>query len=405
MIGLLLTWLALSQAPQNANPPWPGLWGPSRDATAAAAGMPDRPKGFKEAWRRKSAGGYAEVAIGSRALVTMELRGDIDYVVALDPRTGKDIWHSAIGPTYRGHDGSHDGPIATPAIDGGDVFAVGPHGHLVAVDAETGKERWRHDLVKAFSASVPAYGFGTSPLVAGPFVVVQTGGEKSSGLLAFERTTGRLAWSGPHAKGVHYSSPVLATLAGTRQIVAAAGDRVYSASPEDGRLLWSVAGPGIGEETMNPPIVLPDDRVLLTFWGEAVLLKIARKDGAFTATEVWRSPRLRHSQGPAIYRDGFIYGFGAAFLVCLDASNGEVRWRQRTYEGSLVRIGTHLLVLGRASGELFVVQAVPDKFVEVTRTTVFTPGATSITGPSVAGRRVYLRNVEEIVAVTIEGES
>ena len=404
MIGVLLAWLALAQPSQTGNiAPWPGLWGPSRDASATAAGLPERPRAFKELWRRKSAGGYSEVSIGNGAVVTMELRGGVDYVVALDPVAGKEIWNAVIGPTYRGHDGSHDGPIATPAIDGRDVFAVGPNGHLVALDAETGKERWRHDILKEFSASSPAYGFGTSPLIVGSFVVVQTGGEKSQGLLAFDRASGRLAWSAPHAKGRNYASPTLGTLAGTLQIVVSAGDRVYAASPEDGRLLWSFAGPGASEETFNPPIVLPDDRVLLTFWGEAVMLKIARTDGAFTATEVWRSPRIRNSQGPTIYRDGFLYGFAGAFMVCLDASTGDVRWRQRTYEGSVVRLGANLLVLGRSSGELFVVQAVPDKFVEIVRTNVFTAGATSITGVSVAGRRVYLRNVEEIVAVTIEG--
>jgi hypothetical protein len=195
----------------------------------------------------------------------------------------------------------------------------------------------------------------------------------------------------------------IGTLAGTRQIVVGAGDGVYAASPKDGRRLWSFAGPGASEETTNAPIILPDDRVLLTFWEEAVMLKVARKDGAFTATELWRSPRIRHSQGPTIYRDGFLYGFGGAFMVCIDAANGEVRWRQRTYEGSLVRMGTHLLVLGRASGELFVVQAVPGKFVEVVRAGVFTPGATSITGVSVAAAGLPTQR-GRIVAVTIEGD-
>jgi hypothetical protein len=52
---------------------------------------------------------------------------------------------------------------------------------------------------------------------------------------------------------------------------------------------------------------------------------------------------------------------------------------------------------------LHVVDASPKGFSEIARTTVFTAGATSITGPSVAGGRVYLRNLEEIVALTIEG--
>jgi outer membrane protein assembly factor BamB len=273
----------------------------------------------------------------------------------------------------------------------------------VAFDAATGKERWRHDLVGEFQATPPIYGFGSSPLVDGSRVVVLTGGEKSRGMLAFDRATGRLLWSAPHAARPSYSSPVLATLAGARQILGAAGDRFFAVSPDDGRMLWSIAGPGDGEGVANPPIVLPGDRVLFTYWTESVLVGVTRRNDGFAATEIWRSPRLRASYSPTVYRDGFLYGFNGPFLLCRDAATGDVRWRQRMYEGTIVGLGRHVLVLVRTSGNLHVVEASPSGFSEVTRATVFTAGATSITGPSVAGGRVYLRNVEEMVALAIEG--
>jgi hypothetical protein len=73
------------------------------------------------------------------------------------------------------------------------------------------------------------------------------------------------------------------------------------------------------------------------------------------------------------------------------------------YEGTLVGIGEHLLVLNRGSGNLHLVKASPAGFSEVFQTAVFTPGATSITGPSTAGNRIFLRNVEEIAAFAFEG--
>ena len=197
---------------------WPGLWGPSRNGESAAGPTSLAPA--NELWRRKSAGGYAEVAVADGRAITMELREGSDFVVALDAATGRERWAVRVGQTYKGHDGSADGPIATPAIDGDLVFAAGPHGMLVALDAATGAERWRHDLVREFGAKVPAYGFAASPLVENGLVVIATGGPDSRGLLAFERATGRLAWNTAHAKAVGYSSPVLATLAGTRQVVA-----------------------------------------------------------------------------------------------------------------------------------------------------------------------------------------
>lgn len=56
------------------------------------------------------------------------------------------------------------------------------------------------------------------------------------------------------------------------------------------------------------------------------------------------------------------------------------------------------------AGNLHVVQASPAGFTEVIRAAVFTPGATSMTGPSIAGRRIFVRNSEEIVALAIEGK-
>lgn len=381
---------------------WPGVWGPARNGSSI--GAPSRPTGFRELWRRKTQGGYSEVAVTTRTAVTMEARDGRDDVVAFEPESGRELWRARIGPTYRGHDGSHDGPIATPAVDGNDVYVVGPHGSFVALDATTGKERWRHDLAKDFGASPMIYGFGSSPLVDGSSVVVQTGGAQSRGLMAFDRASGKLRWNVAQGLRGGYSSPSIGTLAGTRQIIASAGDRVYAVAPADGAVLWSIAGPGDGETVANPPQVLSEDRVLITFWGEAVMLKLARNGDRLSATELWRSPRLRNAYSPTILRQGHLFGFNGPFLSCVDAATGEVEWRQRMHEGTIVGAGDNLFVLGRTSGNIHVVEASPAGFTEVTRAAVLTPGATSMTGPSVAGHRVFVRNSEEIVALAIEGK-
>ena len=398
-ITLVSSTFAFTSHAQSPNGAWPGLWGSARNGSAAGVAAPSA---MKELWRKPSAGGYSEVISAGDRAYTLELRDGVDFVVGLDAQSGKELWRTRIAETYRGHDGSHDGPISTPALEGNDLVALGPNGHLVAIDASSGKERWRHDLVKEFGAAAPVYGFGSSPLIEGRLVIVQIGGDKAAGLLAFDRATGARAWQALQGKGVTYSSAVVATIAGQRQVLAA-NDRVFAVDPATGSVLWSVAGAPGSEEVNNSPQALPDDRVLLTFWGEAILLKIARQDNAFTATEVWRGSRIRNTQGPAIYKDGHIYGFAGPIMVCVDAATGEVKWRQRTYEGSLVGYGDHLLLLGRASGELAIVRASPQGYSELARTRVFTPGSTSITGPAPSGDRIFLRNVEEIVALHVEG--
>jgi outer membrane protein assembly factor BamB len=391
---------AITVAAQEASlpaPDWPGLWGPARNAVASAAVAPARTA--KPLWQRKSQGGYSEVAVAGARVVTMDLRGGTDYVVALDAETGKDLWATPVGPTYRGHDSSEDGPIATSAIDGGDVFAVGPHGVLVALDLTTGRERWRHDLVAAFGAAPPIWGFAASPLVDGQLVIVPTGGAKS-GLLAFDRASGRLRWSALPGLSRGYSSAVAATVAGTRQVIVVRGDRVAAVSPDDGRELWSAPGLGASEEILNTPLVLPGDRVLLTHVKESFLLRIARHGDRLVAEEVWRSPRVKVSMSPAIHVNGLLYAFSSAQLVCIDPATGDVRWRERTGDGTLAAAGTTLFLVTRA-GDLVLADASPAGYREASRTRAFASGGSTVTGPSIAGGRLYLRGTKEIAAFAL----
>jgi outer membrane protein assembly factor BamB len=396
LCSLLL--LAYSHARASSPGEWPGLWGPSRNGSSTEAFAVSRGKP-EVLWRRPVDGGYSEIAIHAGRAFTMELRNGADFIVSLDAATGREHWRVRVGPTYRGHGGSDDGPISTPAVEGNDVFALGPHGHLIAVEVATGKERWRHDLVNAFGATAPTWGFAASPLIAGRLVIVPTGGPNSKGLLAFDRASGRLVWNAAVAKATAYSSAVSATIAGVPQVIAVASDRVFGVQPGDGRVLWSAPGPGGSIEVSNSALVLPGNRLLLSNWEQSVMLGISYGDGVFSTREIWRSPRLRNSNGPTIYRDGFLYGFAGSILVCMNADTQEVRWRERTGAGTLIIVGDDLVILGQDSGELQIARVSPDAFTLRHRMPVLEAGMRAVTGPSFANGHLYLRNLKEIVAL------
>ena len=395
-VGLATISLSAQDTTRNA-PGWPGLWGPSRNAVTSA--LPSAPRSARHLWHRSSQGGYSELAIAGQRIITMDLRDGVDHVIALDANTGKDIWATRVGPTYRGHDSSEDGPIATPTIDGADVFAVGPHGVLIALDLKTGRERWRHDLRTAFGAEMPGWGFAASPLVEGQLVIVASGGTKSPGLLAFDRTSGKLRWSALPGLSPGYSSAVAATLAGTRQVIVVR-DRVAAVSPADGRELWSSRGLPGKEEILNSALVLPSDRVLLTHSNESWLVRIARRDNRLIAEEVWRSPRVRVMMSPAVYVNGSLYAFSGAQLACIDPDTGETRWRERTDNGTLAAAGTTLFLLTRA-GDLIIADASPEGYRERSRTRAFSSGGSTVTGPSIADGRLYIRSTKEMAAFAL----
>ena len=391
--------LLLTQAPVLLAD-WPGLWGPARNGTTPGR-LTLSSSEPKVLWRRPVGGGYSEIAVHGNRAFTMELHDGVDYVTAVDAASGRELWRVRVGATYRGHGGSDDGPISTPAVEGNDLFALGPHGQLIAIDVASGKERWRHDLVSALGATAPTWGFAASPLIEGTLVIVPTGGPQSRGLLAFDRSTGKLVWNASVSKFTGYASAVSATVGGVRQVITVATDSVYAVAPADGRVLWTAPGPGSQGEVANSPLVLPGDRVLVSNWDQSVLFGVSRTDGQFTTREIWRSPRLRASNGPTIYLNGALYGFSGAFLTGVNADTGEERWRERSGAGTVIAVGNQLLFLSQDSGELQVAAVTPEAFTVQGRARVLTPGVRAVTGPSFADGRLFVRNLKEIVAIQV----
>ena len=404
MRTVVLVLVAASLAPPRPAAPsdaWPGLWGPTGDGRADASAR--LPAGatlrVREAWRRPLGSGFSAIAVAGGRGYTAFSDGAHEQAVAFDPATGRELWRADLGETYRGHDGSKDGPASTPATDGERVFIVGRNGRLVALHAASGQVAWQHDLPTELGAPAPFYGFTTSPLVNGAHVIVQAGGEKSS-LVAFDRVRGTVAWAAAHSKTAGYSSPVRATLGGVAQLLVMANDLLYGARPEDGGLLWSHPT-GWGDEALRAPLAVGGDRVLISGMNEAKLIELKKDGERFVAREAWTTPRLKNSLSPTLFEDGRLYGFGSGYLVCLDPGQGELVWREKVYAGALIFVDGHALILGAESGELRLARLSARGYEPRLQVPVFNAGATSVTGPAFAGGRLFLRNAEEIVALDI----
>ena len=53
------------------------------------------------------------------------------------------------------------------------------------------------------------------------------------------------------------------------------------------------------------------------------------------------------------------------------------------------------------SGLLRLIAADPTKYRELARLEVLKPGATTLAGPAITNGRIYVRNLEEVVAITV----
>ena len=108
---------------------------------------------------------------------------------------------------------------STPAVAGERLFVAGMRDVLVCLDTRDGKQLWRKDFVKQLGTPLPNFGFVCSPLVDGMAVYVQAG----ASLIKLDKTTGEILWRSLKDEGgmggSAFSSPIITTLAGERQLV------------------------------------------------------------------------------------------------------------------------------------------------------------------------------------------
>ena len=98
----------------------------------------------------------------------------------------------------------------------------------------------------------------------------------------------------------------------------------------------------------------------------------------------------------SVLHDGFIYGLDESILTCIDASNGELKWKGGRYGyGQVMLASGHLIVLTE-QGELALVRADPKAHQEITRFPAI-EGKTW-NHPAMSDGILLVRNIEEMAA-------
>ena len=155
---------------------------------------------------------------------------------------------------------------ATPACDGERLFVAGMRDLLVCLDARTGQERWRFDFVKKLEAPVPDFGCVCSPLVDGDAVYVQAG----ASVVKLHKQTGELLWRSLKDQGGMwgsvFSSPIIATLGGQRQLVVQTREKLAGLTLETGEVLWSQPVEAFRGMNILTPVV-HEDTVFTSAYG------------------------------------------------------------------------------------------------------------------------------------------
>lgn len=392
--------------PTGTAPEWPGFRGALRTAEVPVASY----RGWdgsqpRERWRKKPVGpAWSSICAVGEFLYTQEQRGENESVVCYRADTGKVVW-------ARGEPGKHSdppsgaGPRATPSLADGRVFAVTAAGTVCAVRAWNGEPLWQVNLAERFGATKPVFGLSTSPLVLGDTVIINPGSPSAPRLVALDAATGKTRWQ-TDAKGTDgYSSPHIAIVADTPQLMTFNGAGLFGHDPATGRELWSYdwVVPQ-NEPTTVQPLVLPDGRVIIGGGNVGTgtrCVKVQRKGDAWSVSEEWKITKFTPKFNDVVRVGDNLFGLDSGRLVCLDLSNGAERWKEGEYgAGQLLLVGDKLLI-ATERGQLACVAAKAEEYEELWKMDVV-KGKTW-NHPVIARGRLYYRNTTEMVAFDLPG--
>jgi enterochelin esterase-like enzyme/outer membrane protein assembly factor BamB len=389
--------LALALAPSvlaKQTPRSTQFRGPSAEGPAVGGELPEGTFGLRVDWTRDLGSGYSNVWVTDDKAVTMFNAGDVDVVAAFELVGGEELWRYELGERYAGHDGSGDGPIGTPTVSEGVVYALGPSGQFVALSLADGTQKWRRELSEEDS-TVPFYGYATSPIVAGKNVIIATGGEGHA-VTAFDRKTGEPRWTSGD-DSVSYQTPMLVELSGRQRLIAVTDHDLQGLDPASGEVLWQLQHTE-GEQTDDAahPTVLDDERFLIKYGRGA---RLYRQTGN-SVEEVWQTRAFGNTYALPVLIGGHFYGFSGNVLTCVSAETGEIVWRSRAVSGFGLSAVDEMLAVVSRDGELVLIDASPEGYREVTRVPVLEDGDYAI--PSFADGRFVVRNLEQLAAVQVD---
>ena len=388
----------VAASPSPDAPYWTDFRGPRRDGHYRERPIPTNwpSGGLTPVWKQPIGGGYASFVIAAGRAFTIEQRGPEEVVAAYDVATGRELWTNGWQALFRESLGG-DGPRATPTWAEGIVYALGATGELRALDDTAGRIIWRINILDDNGARNLDWGMAASPLVVDDTLVVLPGGPNGSSVVAYDRRTGARAWSALGDQQA-YSSPMLVTLAGARQILVFSATRLMGLSPARGDLLWEYPWRTDFGINAGQPIVLGDHRVFLSsgYGTGAAVIEVTATGSTFSVREVWRNKRMKNQFTSSVMHEGFVYGLDGSILACVDAATGELRWKGGRYGyGHVVLADGHLIVLAE-NGDLALVRATPEQHEEIARFPALS--GKTWNHPAIDGGYLLIRNIAEMAA-------
>jgi outer membrane protein assembly factor BamB len=390
---------------------WTQFRGPRRDGVSRETGLLRSwpAEGPRVLWSLAVAQGYSGAAVeGGKVYFNDYDEGAGEWLVrAVALADGRELWRFREARRIRPN---HGITRTVPAVDGERVFSFDPKAVLHALDAATGAELWRKNLVEEYKTTIPPWYNGQCPLIEEGRLLVAPAGDAL--VVALDKATGKELWRTPNPEGwpLSHASLMPAKLAGVDQYLFNTLAGTVGVAADDGRLLWHY--PFKFNVSVAPsPLAVDGERVYLTAGYDAggAMLKVSRNgDGAFAAEGLFvHTPDVWNSEihTPIVWQD-HLYAVGKlkrGLFTCLD-KDGKVVWTsagQASFEmGSFLLADGMFFVLDGKTGMLRLIEAGTGGYEELARAQVL--AGHDVWAPmALSGGKLVLRDLSRMVCLEV----
>ncbi|MBI3921762.1 MAG: PQQ-binding-like beta-propeller repeat protein [Armatimonadetes bacterium] len=398
-VGVLLL-LSVTCAFAQDSPQWRGA---NRDGKVTGFTAPQTwPTELTQKWKVTVGLGDATPAlVGKKLYVFARKEGD-EVALCLSAADGKELWsdkYAAAAPT--GGASRHPGPRSSPTVASGKVVTLGVTGILSCFNAATGKLVWRKD---EFPGVVPQFATSMSPIIVDRKCIAHLGGKDNGAVIAYDLATGKPLWKWA-GEGPSYSSPVLMTAGGVKQIVLHTEKSLVGLAVTDGKLLWQVPTPTQGRYYNSATPILDGQTVIYTGQGQGTkAVRVEKQGDGLTAKELWSNAELGTGYNTPVLKDGLLFGLSdKGNFFCINSQTGQTAWTdtaKRPNFCSLLNAGSALLALPNDS-VLIAFKPSDKEYTELAHIKV--SDKSTYAHPVVAGKRIFVKDQETLTMWTIEG--
>ncbi|MHC4875634.1 MAG: outer membrane protein assembly factor BamB family protein [Planctomycetota bacterium] len=335
---------------------WPQFRGATGSGVSKETNLPAKwSAGSGVVWKTELPGfGNSSPAVTDKHVVlSTQTKDDALWVLILDRVSGRIAKKIRVGSGKLAAKGPanlyahrHNAATPSPIAIGNHIWTFFGTGLLVCVDATSGDIVWKKDMVSDYGDYDITFGMGSTPRYWNGLLYVSCLTKGASYVVALDAKTGKEKWKadrrlpakddGPDA----YSTPIVAG----NELLISGSDHVNAYDLLTGKQLWVTDGLTIDSpygRVIASPVPTEEGIVIAASGnpggggkGRVIAVNALGQKGNVSSKRIWTQEKSSPDSSTPVAVDGLVFMLADnGILTCADVRTGDVKYTKRLAEG------------------------------------------------------------------------